>query len=349
MKPLHAIALLLVAALPLTAQTSTVVVPCDLDNTLFQDATGSLSSGQGASLFVGNPNGGVGLRRALVHFNVASVVPATARILSAQLQFNVVNSPVATPLAMTGHLVQQPWGEGTSVSSGGAGAPAQLGDATWLHTFYPSAFWITPGGDFDATASFTISTPGVGTAIAPVTPLAIRDVQAWLDAPTSNYGWLLRMVNEVTIPSVRRIDSRESTGPRPSLSVTYALPGAVGSWGTSCTFGGPPFTLTIQGAPVQSGTVQLNQAGGPANGIGVNFFDLAINLPGVDLAPGCSVYLTETFFPLSMFTLDGLGAASTPLQLPAGFSGTLVASQSLALAPTPLGFMLSNAGYFVIQ
>jgi hypothetical protein len=54
----------------------------------------------------------------------------------------------------------------------------------------------------------------------------------------------------------------------------------------------------------------------PANGIGVNFFDLAINLPGVDLAPGCSVYLTETFFPLSMFTLDGLGAASTPLQLP---------------------------------
>ena len=100
---------------------------------------------------------------------------------------------------------------------------------------------------------------------------------------------------------------------------------------------------------MQSGTVQLNQTGGPWFAIGVNFFDLAINLPGVPLQPGCLVYLTETFFPLSTFTLDALGNASTPLQLPAGFPGTLVASQSLALAPTPLGFVLSNAGYFVIQ
>jgi hypothetical protein len=100
---------------------------------------------------------------------------------------------------------------------------------------------------------------------------------------------------------------------------------------------------------VQSGLLQLNQTGGPVNGIGANFFDLGINLPGVPLQPGCLVYLTETFFPLSTFTLDGLGTASTPLQLPAGFSGTLVASQSVALAPSPLGFILSNAGYFVIQ
>ena len=100
---------------------------------------------------------------------------------------------------------------------------------------------------------------------------------------------------------------------------------------------------------MQSGTLQLNQTGGPANGIGANFFDLALDPAGVELAAGCPVHLTASFFPLSMFTLDGLGAASTPLQLPAGFHGTLVASQSAALAPTPLGFVLSNAGYFVIQ
>jgi hypothetical protein len=348
MKPLHAIALLLVAALPLTAQTSTVVVPCNLDNTLFEDALGALSSGQGTSVFVGLPNVG-GKRRALLRFNVASVVPPNARILSARLQINVAASSTAAPLAVTGHRVSSAWGEGASVATGGTGAPAQTGDATWLHTFYSSSFWTTPGGDFDAPPSFTMTTPQTGVAIAPPSLLAVRDVQAWLDAPASNFGWLLRMVDEVTLQTARRIDSRESTGTRPSLSVTYALPGTVAPWGTSCTFGGPAFVLSIQGAPVQSGTLQLNQTGGPAGGIGANFFDLAIDLPGVELTQGCSVYLTASFFPLSMFTLDALGTASTPLQLPAGFHGTLVASQSAALAPTPLGFMLSNAGYFVIQ
>lgn len=348
MTPLRAIALLLVAALPLAAQTTTVVVPCDLDNTLFEDATGSLSNGQGPSVFVGLPNVG-GKRRALLRFNVASVVPPNARVLSARLQVNVVTSTAAVPLAVTGHFVTRAWGEGASVATGGAGAPAQAGDATWLHTFHPSAFWTTPGGDFDATPSFTMTTPQSGVANAPESLLAARDAQAWLEAPQSNFGWLLRMVDEVTLQTARRIDSRESTGTRPSLSVTYALPGAVGSWGTSCTFGGPPFLLSIQGAPVQSGMLQLNQTGGPANGIGANFFDLALDPPGVPLAPGCLVYLTSTFFPLSMFTLDGLGTTSTTLQLPGGFHGTLVASQSAVLAPTPLGFALSNAGFFVIQ
>jgi hypothetical protein len=348
MKPLHAIACLLVAALPLAAQTTTVVVPCDLDNTLFEDPLGALSNGQGTSVFVGLPNVG-GKRRALLRFNVAAVVPPDARILSARLQLNVVASSTAAPLAITGHLVSRAWGEGASVATGGTGAPAQTGDATWLHTFWPSSLWTTPGGDFDATPSFTMTTPQTGVAIAPPSLLAARDAQAWLEAPQSNFGWLLRMVDEVTLQTARRIDSRESTGTRPSLSVTYALPGTVASWGTSCTFGGPPFALSITGAPVQSGTLQLNQTGGPANGIGANFFDLALDLPGVELAAGCSVYLTASFFSLSMFTLDGLGTASTPLQLPGGFHGTLVASQSAVLAPTPLGFMLSNAGYFVIQ
>jgi hypothetical protein len=117
MKPLHAINLLLVAALPLTAQTSTVVVPCDLDNTLFEDALGALSSGQGTSVFVGLPNVG-GKRRALLRFNVASVLPPSARILGARLQINVAASSTAAPLAVTGHRVSSAWGEGASVADG---------------------------------------------------------------------------------------------------------------------------------------------------------------------------------------------------------------------------------------
>jgi hypothetical protein len=208
MKPLHAIALLLVAALPLTAQTSTVVVPCDLDNTLFENALGALSSGQGTSVFVGLPNVG-GKRRALLRFNVASVVPPSARILGARLQINV---------AVTGHRVSSAWGEGASVATGGTGAPAQTGDATWLHTFYSSSFWTTPGGDFDATPSFTMTTPQTGVAIAPPSLLAVRDVQAWLDAPASNFGWLLRMVDEVTLQTARRCPAPSRPGARAARS-----------------------------------------------------------------------------------------------------------------------------------
>ena len=39
-------------------------------------------------------------------------------------------------------------GEGASNAGdpGGMGAPAVVNDATWVHTFYNTGFWIAPGG-----------------------------------------------------------------------------------------------------------------------------------------------------------------------------------------------------------
>jgi hypothetical protein len=331
----------------LAAQT-TVSVPCNLDNTLYEDPTGSLSNGAGTSLFVGRPNGGT-IRRALLRFDIAGTIPAGAHVLSASLSFNVVNSPVATPLDVRGHLVLQAWGEGSSsgAGGGGGGAPAQPGDATWLHTFYPNSFWSTPGGDFIATPSFTMATPAVGIATAPVATQATADVQTWLDHPNVNFGWLLKMVDEVASSTARRIDSRESTGTTPTLSVTYVTAGHTGVWGNGCAVGAGTFTFAWSGVLSGGSPIQLVLGNGPANQIGADFFSFGLDPVGTPLAPSCNLYLpfAAGIITGSMFTLSGAGAAATSLTVPAGFPGFLVVSQSAALDTSPVGFVLSNAGF----
>ena len=89
-------ALLLTAALSLPAQT-TVAVPCARDNTLYQSATGTVSNGQGNSLFVGVTSGG-SVRRTLLKFDVAAAVPAGARIVAAALSIQVVQTTFFSPL-----------------------------------------------------------------------------------------------------------------------------------------------------------------------------------------------------------------------------------------------------------
>jgi hypothetical protein len=80
-----------VVAARLDAQT-TVSVPCNVDNTLYEEPAGALSNGSGIGLIVGRPNGGL-IRRAELRFDIGGLVPAGARILGAQLVVNVFSSP----------------------------------------------------------------------------------------------------------------------------------------------------------------------------------------------------------------------------------------------------------------
>jgi MYXO-CTERM domain-containing protein len=50
-------------------------------------------------------------------------------------------------------------------------------------------------------------------------------VQGWLDAPGTNFGWLVQG-DEVTVGSAKRFDSRENStvGFRPALEITYTVP-----------------------------------------------------------------------------------------------------------------------------
>lgn len=344
-------ALLLTAALSLPAQT-TVAVPCARDNTLYQNATGTVSNGQGASLFVGVTSGG-SVRRALLAFDVAAVVPAGARIVAADLTIQVVQTTFFSPLDVTGHRVSRDWGEGTSaaVGNGGGGAPATTGDATWVHTFFPGTTWTNPGGDFAAAPSFTLVSPTFGAGTSSPSSAMLADVQSWLDNPTQNFGWCLKTA-ESGSRATRRFDSSENTlGAPPVLRVTYLMPGQGTAVGTGCPVNGQPFTLGLVGAPIGGTTIQLVQSQGPANQLAANLMALSFDPVGAPLLPQCSLLLPfgGVIATLNVFPLSATGTGSTPVPLPVGFPGLMLTSQTAALDPGPNGFVLSNALVMLLQ
>jgi len=215
----------LVAGLAAGASAETVIVPCAADNTLIESATGALSNGVGPALFVGRTSQAVGSRRrGLLRFDVAGALPPGVIVTRAEL--SLLLTPSNSPTIEIGlHRVLAAWGEGASAASGGGGAPAAPDDATWLHTFYNSAFWETPGGDFLAAASATLQVGEAGVVGWRSTPAAIADVQAWLDFPDSNYGWLLLGGEDASTTS-KRFASREADDPtaRPQLLLEYEAP-----------------------------------------------------------------------------------------------------------------------------
>jgi hypothetical protein len=219
-------------ALALESHADVVIVACDRDNTLFEDAQGDTSSGAGTSLYAGM-NGQERIRRAVLHFSLDGVVPAGVVVESVALALHVASAPdtVANEFAL--HRLARDWGEGASAGGGGSGAPASTGDATWLHAFFSSVAWTSAGGDFAATPSATRFV-GVVVSWACTGPGLVDDVQTWLDDPTTNFGWILR--GEEDLPrSVRRFDARESAAIafRPFLTIHYAgaLPAMDHTWG----------------------------------------------------------------------------------------------------------------------
>lgn len=331
------------------AQT-TVSIPCAADNTLYESATGDLSNGAGIGVFVGLNSSGL-KRRGLLRFDVAAAIPVGAKVITVRLDLNVSNSPVSVAEPITGHRLLQSWGEGTSVASGGGGngGVATTGDATWLHRFWNTQTWTTAGGDFAATPSWTASMPASGVFSSQPSRQAVTDVQGWLDAPASNFGWLLKG-GETILQSTHRIDSRESTGVRPTLVVGYLLPGQNGTFGTGCSAPSGTLATAWSGVPLGGATMQILQAAAPPLSVGAVFFALALDPAGTPLLPGCTVWLPPgELIPGPAFVTDAAGAAVTPFVVPVGFPGQVVACQAAVLAPTPLGFTAGNAAVTVLQ
>lgn len=190
------------------------------DNTLFQDANGDTSNGAGPVLFAGNNGQGLA-RRALLRFDVADAVPPDAVIDSVVLTLRVSNAPNPIARGFTLHRMLRDWGEASSYTTGGAGAPAADGDATWRYAFYPTQPWSMPGGDIDAVPSAALALGGPGVYAWRGADLA-ADVRAWRSKPATNHGWMLRG-EESEVNTARRFESRETVEPadRPALTIHY--------------------------------------------------------------------------------------------------------------------------------
>ena len=223
---LAAVAALLAAP---AAEADTAVVTADRDNTLYEDALGALSNGSGQHFFAGTTVLG-DIRRGLVHFDVSAIPPGST-IDSVVLTLNMSRT-VAGPSAVALHRATADWGEGASVAPGqeGSGAPAEKGDATWLHTFFDGSFWSQPGGDFVSAPSATTIVDMEGLYSWGTTVEMTADVSGWVADASQNFGWVV--VGEepsqgVQGATTKRFDTRElgAEGPPvPQLVIDFTPP-----------------------------------------------------------------------------------------------------------------------------
>lgn len=201
-----------------------VEIEASRDNTLYEDAQGSLSNGSGDYLFVGRTSSN-GVRRAVIAFDDLSGIPAGSTIDSVRLHLELSREQSASTMLSVKRLVSD-WGEGTSNAGGaeGGGATATQGDATWIHTFFNTQNWISPGGDFMQVTSAELSVDAVGSYTIESTATMVGDVQDWLDDPSTNFGWILTASESGT--TAKRFNSREnpSTASWPRLEVNYTPP-----------------------------------------------------------------------------------------------------------------------------
>ena len=149
-------------------------------------------------------------------FDISSV-PSGATVGSVSLSLNMSRSRSGGQ-TISVHKLTADWGEGSSASFGGSGASPASNDATWVHRFFSSTSWSS----------------------APM----VTDVQAWVDASATNFGWLLKG-NESSQQTVKKFDSGGNSVPsnRPALSITYSVP-------DSASTPSPTSTLTRTPTPI---------------------------------------------------------------------------------------------------
>jgi spore coat protein A len=238
---------------PCANQPVTVTLTADRDAILYESATGNVANGAGQQLYVGNQSGNL-RRRTVVHFNTASI-PAGATVQNATLRL-FCNQNNGSAFNVTVHRLQADWGEGTSDDTGNEsdGTAATTNDATWLHRFYNTLLWTSPGGDFAAVPSAAQSVNAAGVFHEWSSAALTADVQGWLSAGATNFGWIVRG-DETTASNTKRFDSRQSgtVANAPRLVVTYLSPGASGA---CCLPNGSCIEVAQTVCAAQSGTWQ---------------------------------------------------------------------------------------------
>ncbi len=246
-------------ALAPIAVADVVVLTATRDNSIFDNGN---SNGAGDAIFSGRTGnfGGQAVIRGLLAFSVADGVPAPSRVVSASVELSLITASVMG--VTSNHTLQRvtsDWGEGSSIAIGGTGALPTPGDATWTNTFFPDQLWAVPGGDFSATVSSsqTVSLL-LGRYTWGSTPQLVADVQAMLDDPASDFGWIL-IGDEVTPHSAKKFGSKDNgdASLHPTLTIEFvpcpwdcgdgdgvvgindflALLAQWGSIGTSCDLG----------------------------------------------------------------------------------------------------------------
>ncbi len=318
----------LILAATSSAQRTITLEPSK-DASMFANS-GTLACGRG--VLVSGRTVRFGVRRALVAFPVASKIPAGSKITSVTVQMTVLMT-ISGSKTSSLHRVLSDWGEAGSACSNGGGAAAKAGDATWTHRFFKTKAWTKAGGDFVAAAS--ASAAGSAAHVWSSNAALISDVQAWLDRPATNFGWLIETDEKVT--SARLWGSRESqAASRPKLVVQFKLPPAmVVSIGKGCAdTNGRDLRQTASGLPkLGNKTFSLAVTNGPTPGLAVLFLAARLQTPPIKLnANNCFLYISLPSVATAAASALTNGNARFPVPIPgiAALAGVKFDSQVLS-------------------
>ena len=209
-----------------SARAETVSIGPKKNNTIYSESENT--NGGGRYFFAGTTRLN-SYRRAIISFDVAGNVPAGSTIGSATLTLRMTKTNVgAQPVVVHLHRCLLPWGEGTvrgPGEEGGGGAPHD-GDATWSFNMFNIHPWSAPGGDYSPASSGSTLVANVA-FYSWSSPEMAQDVQSWLDADETNFGWVVLAEGEGQPPiTAKRFASRQNVTSefRPVLQVVYNPP-----------------------------------------------------------------------------------------------------------------------------
>jgi hypothetical protein len=284
-----------------------------MDTTLYEDAGGNLANGSGSYLFVGETAQPLN-RRALLAFDIAGEIPAGATITSVELTLEASRVSSSSDETIRLHRVTESWGEGASDAGGqeGSGTASAPGDATWIHRSFPDSEWMQAGGSFVPGASAERSVGGLGSYTWDSTPDLVSDVQAWLDEPDSNFGWIMVMTGTAS-GTAKRFNSRENgdAGSRPKLQIEYMVSGP-----TLDTLYYVPAAAKAGGAAGAFFLTDLDIQNGDSSSVGYQFLWLPRGQNNSDpltsaaftLAAGAAVRYRDVLGEVFGFDGDAVGA-----------------------------------------
>lgn len=199
---------------------------------------GGNANGKGNFLFIGK-NAGGNVRRSLLQFDIAGNIPAGSTITSVEMGITVANAQGTGNVARLLPLTRA-WSEGPTASNpGGAGAAATTSDSTWTHFNFTTDLWATAGGDFDnSVLTDTTSISGAGTYTWSSSARLVSTVQAWLDSPANNHGWLVQGDEVSAGATAKQVNSGDNPANKPQLTISYLLPSYNPKVSMSSTFEG---------------------------------------------------------------------------------------------------------------
>lgn len=178
---------------------------------------------------LGDQNGATARNRALFKFDVAGQIPQNATIESVTLTLYAnIEPPTPASSEFYLHRMLVDWGEGVGI--GNQGTQATLGEVTWNSRFHEVSSWFEPGGspdtDYAATGSASQFVSSAQTSFQWGSTVGmVADVQAWVQNPATNHGWMLISDSEGTSYTAKRFATREygTESLRPRLEVTYSV------------------------------------------------------------------------------------------------------------------------------